>query len=207
MSITAMADRLINVYRRTSLVRDQIAVSPSIACSRQPARPACIEVRLTGGAAGVVTVFGTVAGSSASEALAFPGGADALCTHKVFSALATPAFTTTGLAGGRLQAEAVGRDGSRVHATTAPVASDWPMRLDRSTARWPVPIAGGAQTERTVFYMDFTADWSPREGDVFVDQRTLEEWAVEGIPTLHGASTFPHHWEIAVRRREGTVGT
>lgn len=203
-----MADRAITVHRRSPRVLDPVAVAALLSASRQPSRAACIEVRTTGGAAGTVTISGTVNGAPATELLTFTGP-DVLCGRKLFSALNVPAFATTGLAGATLQAEAVGRDGSRVHAETAVVVSAWPMRMDRSTGQrsWPVLPAGVSELEQTTFFMDWTDAWMPRNGDIFVDDRTAEEWHVEDVPTYHMQSTIPHHLEILVRRREGSLTT
>ena len=74
--------------------------------------------------------------------------------------------------------------------------------------RWPAAVQGGAQIEDTRFYMDFTTAWEPREGDVFVDDRTGQQFTVTGPPTQHaGGATVPHHHEIRVQRREGSLGT
>lgn len=206
MSITALADRRITVYRRSPYVLDPVAVAASLLPSRQPARESCVEVTTTGGAAGTVTIAGTVAGLPDSETLTMQVGGDQRATGLVFTSISS--ITTTGLAGATISAQAVGRDGSRNHAVSATVATGWPMRMDRGSVRWPSPPFGSAQIEDTVFYMDWTAAWEPREGDVFVDDRTGQEFFVIGPPTQHGGGiTIPHHLEIRVHRREGSTGT
>lgn len=207
MSIRALADRLITVYRRTSLVLDSATVAASMAPTRQPAAPAMIEVVLTGGtsATGTVTVAGTVGGVASTETLTFTGPARK-AGIKRFSALT--GFTTTGLADEAvkptIEASAVGGDGSAIHASVL-VVSSWPMRHDIGRPAWPAPAQGSTEQEDAAFYMDYTATWTPREGDVFVDARTSEEWHVIGPPTQHGGGRrVPHHYEIRVQRREGS---
>lgn len=206
MSITALADRRITVHRRSPYVLDPVAVAPALAPSRQPARESCIEVTTTGGAAGTVTVNGTVAGLPNAEVINLLAGGDQRATGLVFTSISS--ITTTGLAGATISAQAVGRDGSRNHSVSAVVVTGWPMRMDRGSVRWPAPPFGASQIEDTVFYLDWSPTWEPREGDVFVDDRTGQEFAVVGPPTQHaGGATVPHHLEVRVHRREGSLGT
>jgi hypothetical protein len=206
MSITALADRRITVYRRSPYVLDPVAVAPALAPSRQPARESCIEITTSGGAAGTVTVSGTVSGLPDSETLVLNAGGDQRATGLVFTSVS--GIATAGLAGATVSAQAVGRDGSRNHSVSAVVVTGWPMRMDRGSVRWPSPTFGSSQMEDTVFYLDWSPAWEPREGDVFVDDRTGQQFFVLGPPTQHGGgSTIPHHLEIRVQRREGSVGT
>jgi hypothetical protein len=207
MSITALADRAVTVYRRTAFVLDAAAAVASPAISRQPAKPALVEVLVEGGAAGTgtVVVSGTVNGSPESETLTFVGPARKVTTKR-FSALSS--FATTGLANESppptLSARAVGGDGGSIDRDVL-VVSAWPMRKDAGAPSWPAPVQGSAEQELTYFYVDYTTIWTPREGDVFVDDRTSEQWQVVGHPAQHGGGLrTPHHHEIRVRRREGS---
>lgn len=208
MSITAMADRRVTVYRVSPYVLDPVAIAASFAPSRQASKTACIEVRVTNTAVpGTVTVHGIVNGVGDSETLDFPNGADVRATTKRFQNLnSSAAFTTTGLTTGTIVAEAVGRDGSRIETITGAMATQWPMRMDRGLAKWPGKQEYGVnQSEETRFYMDSTF-WSPREGDIFVDGLTNEEFFVIGVPTFHGGGMYlPHHIEVRVMRREGSA--
>ena len=106
-------------------------------------------------------------------------------------------------AGGTWSARAVGSDGSRIHASSV-VASGVRCHLNRGAARWPMTAAGRAEHEATWLAHDWTDDWAPREGDVYVDQGSGEQWRVVGDPNWLG-SLRPHHWEVRVQRREGSL--
>lgn len=207
MSITALADRRMTVYRRTALVLDQIAAAPALAPSRQPPAASLVAVVVAGSpGTGTVTVNGTVNALLDSEVLTFagPGRKE---TVKRFSALTS--FATTGLDDevppAEIAASAVGADGSPVEQSVLVVAG-WPMRKDAGSASWPAPRFGSVELEPTRFYFDWTDVWTPREGDVLVDDRTGEEWLVVGHPAQHGGGiTIPHHYELAVKRREGST--
>lgn len=206
MSITAMADRRITVHRRTSLLLDPTPVGALLVPSRQPGREACVRVVVAGGAApGQVTVSGLVGGAPGAEVVQLLA-TDKRSTRSLFSQVDTLAFV--GLAGATVEVSAVGRDGSRVHADAGVVVAGWPMRMDRAATSWPNPVQGGEQVENATFYLDYTTVWEPREGDVFVDDRTGDSFFVLGKPTLHGGGlVVPHHYEIRVQRREGSLGT
>lgn len=211
MSITAMADRLVTVLRRTSLVLDPAQAVASSPATRQPGAAASIRIRLTGGTSttGTVTVTGTVDGvPGTSETLTFTGP-DVQGTVKRYTAIS--AITTTGLADEvtppTLQADAVGRDGAPI-VSEYTLVSAWLMRKDAGAASWPAPVPGSTQSEETRFYLDYSSTWTPREGDVFIDDRTSEQWQVIGHPAQHGGGqTVPHHYEVRVRRREGSATT
>jgi hypothetical protein len=209
MPITALADRAVTVYRRTAYIVEPASAAATLTLARQPARACLVEVAVSGGTSGTgtVTVSGTVNGSPDSQALTFSGRGRQVTTKR-FTAISS--ITTTGLhdepSKPTISASAVGADGGRLESDSL-VASGWPMRKDAGTAGWPVPVSGSAEVEVTRFYMDFTEAWAPREGDVFVDDRTSEQWQVQGRPTQHGGGLRePHHWEIRVKRREGSLG-
>lgn len=210
MPITNLADRRMTVRRKTSILLGPVAVLASHAPTRQPATAAAVRVRLAGGttSTGTVTVSGTVAGLPDSETLTFTRN-DVLETVKLFTALST--ITTSGLADEvtppTITVDAVGRDGTAIH-TSYVVVSGWPIRKDAGPPSWPAPVPGSSQTEDAWMYIDWTSMWEPRDGDVFIDERTAEEWQAVGHPSQHGGGLVqPHHWEVRVRRREGSSTT
>lgn len=213
MSITAMAGRTISVYRRTAFVVDASLAAASMDYDRAPAKAAFVVVSVSGGTdnTGTVTVHGTVSGAPDSETLTFTG-AGFKQTTKLFDSLdASPTLTTTGLAGEAtvptVSAKAVGSNGHPHHAALL-LVSGWPARFDKARGAWPNPVAGVAEIEKTRIYVDYTTTWSPREGDVLVDETSSEEFLVVGHPELHGGgSAIPHHWEFEVRRRNQSTTT
>lgn len=211
MSITAMAGRLITVYRRTAFILDSVALSAvpsSIAPDRQPAHNGQVQVRVTGTGAGTVTVNGTVATVADSEVLSFAAGGIRI-TAKAFDAgsLTTLDYSAGFSAADEIEAKSMGVNG-HPHNVAFVLVSSWPARFDRARPKWPAPVSGSAELERTRVYVDYTTVWSPREGDVFVDERTSEEFLVTGHPELFdGASTVPHHWEFEVERRKQSTTT
>lgn len=211
MPITDLADRLMSVYRRTSFLLDPVDVSASHAADRQPGAPARVRIRLSGGAAtGTVTVSGTTAAGPASEVLTFTGPGVRETVGR-FISLDVPALATSGLDDevplAQIQADAIGADGSAIHASYL-LASGWPFRMDIGTRRWPTPLQGSTQTERLVLYLDPNSVFEPREGDALIDDRTAEQFRIEGSPTLHGGgSLIPHHYEIQVKRHQGAGAT
>jgi hypothetical protein len=204
MSITTMAGRLLTVYRRTAFMLDSATATASMSVDRQPPVETVVAVTVDGGA-GTVTVSGTVNGAPDTEVLTFTGAAT-LRTVKLFSALDVPALAlSAGLVGVTISAKAEAEDGGRNHMAYA-VATGVRAHLNRGAARLPNTVAGTAEVERTWFGIDYTSLWAPRDADVFVDEHSLEEWRVVGTPDWLGGLR-PHHWEVRVVRREGSVGT
>jgi len=205
MSITAMAGRRITVKRRTAFVLDAATVAVSMSPDRQPARESYVQVTVSGGV-GTVTVSGTVAGAPDTEVLTFAGEL-ILITTKRFTAIDTPGFATTGLAGETISAKAVGSGGDRHHSAST-VVSDWPARLDRGFSRNPNTTVGTQGIEQTRFYIDYNTVWEPQRGDVFIDSRDAREYKVIGDPDQsEGGITRIHHWEIRVEEMKGAATT
>lgn len=211
MSITAMAGRTITVYRRTAFIIDSEALSgvpASLAVDRQPAHDSIIQVRLTGAGAGTITVNGDVDGVPDTEVLAF-SGSGIRATVKTFDAGSITGLDySAGFSGAdAVQAKSLGANGHPHHNPTT-LVTGWPARFDRARSRYPVPASGAIEVEKTRVYLDYTTVWTPREGDVFVDERTSEEFFVIGHPELHGGGqAIPHHWEFEVERREQSSTT
>lgn len=206
MSITALADRRISVYRRTAIVLDPTPAASSMAPTRQPASAASVAVVVGGSpGSGSVTVNGTVGGSPDSETLVFaaPGRKETLKRFSAISSLGTAGLADESPAA-TVSASAVGSDGSPIDRSVL-VVSSWPARKDAGSASWPSARHGSAELEQTRLYVAWTTAWAPRSGDAIVDERTGEEWLVVGEPAQHGGGSYtPHHWEITVKRREGS---
>ncbi|MBU6287603.1 MAG: hypothetical protein KGS10_05520 [Chloroflexi bacterium] len=210
MSITALADRRVTVYRRTQYVIDATPAAPAMGLSRQPGARACLQVVVSGTSpcTGTVTISGLIGGSPIVTVLTF-SYPDTQTTVAQYDSISL--VTTAGLADESplptIAIQAMGRDGSAVHASYV-LVSDWPMRKDAGSPSWPAPIPGAAEMERCLWYFDYTDAWIPRDGDVFVDQRTGEQWLVVGHPAQHGGGlTVPHHFEVTCMRRQGSSTT
>lgn len=210
MPITSMAGRLMNVYRRSAyLAAPQATPAPtqSLVLSGVPAAGAYVQVTVEGTPAsfGQAFVTGTVGGAPTVASLTFTAPATLVTTQR-FDAGSITALDLTGWgAGGTWSARAVGADGSRIHSRST-VATAVRCHLNRGAAAWPMTTAGKVEREATWLAHDWTDAWAPREGDVYVDQGTGEEWRVVGDPNWLG-SLRPHHWEVRVHRREGSLDT
>jgi hypothetical protein len=206
-----MADRRITVIRRSANIVDSFTLSAapfSKTADRQPVVAALVEVEVSGSAPfGTVTVNGDIGGLPAARPLVF-SAAETLATVERFDAGSITGFDFTGFsASSTCLIRSVGSDGSREHIPST-VVTDWPARKDAGIARWPHPTSGSEGSEETRFYVDYNTVWTPRRGDVIVDQRTSEEWLVVGKPEQHGGGmTEPHHWEIRVDERKGSSTT
>jgi hypothetical protein len=207
MSITAMAGRLISVIRRTAFIHDPQALSNltvNIGPTRQPVVDGFVEVEVTGkGPFGTLNVVGDVGGIPLPELLTFTGAGTQVTANR-YDAGSIQYITSTGWSSfASFSSRSVGADGSRLHIPYT-VITGVRAHLNRGAARWPATAAGVAEVERTWFGIDYTTAWAPREGDVFVDENSGEQWRVVGTPDWLGGLR-PHHWEVRVERNEGSL--
>lgn len=209
MSFYALADRWLDVYRQTALVLDAVDAAATFTISRQPSRAARVKVRVYNGTSntGTVTITGTVDGTAGiSEVLTFTG-TGWQTTTRLFSALS--AITSTGLADEttkpKVEATQVGQDGSPQPGFYVIQASQ-PANFKRSNAaeQW-ANDKGGANVQRDGRLIFMYSDvWQPREGDVFRDIITGEQWLATGVPQSRG-SLRTLTWSVAVMLRPNTV--
>lgn len=207
MSISGMAGRRMTLSRRTAFIVDSVAlgaVGASISPDRQPAIDSLVEVVITGtSGSGTVTVSGDVSGAPDSEVLTFSGPAT-LVTVKRFDAGAITSidYSVGWSASNDIAVVSVGSDGSR-HQIHFTVASSVRCRLDRGRGSWLSSTAGRVEWEKTRMYVDYTTLFTPRDGDVWIDEVTGTEWEMKTHPDLFGGgAATPHHWEFEVERRK-----
>ena len=209
VSIANMGGRTISVYRRTALMidsRSTVGAPTAVVPDRQPTTGTLVEIEVSGaGTFGTLTVNGLVSGGPASEVLTFTAAGTQTTTTKFDSGSLTTIDEAGWSAGLTWEARSVGEDGSRNHIAYS-VVTGVKCHLNRGAARWPNPVPGVNEVERTWFGIDYTTAWAPREGDVFVDEWSSEQWRVVGDPNWQGGRR-PHHWEVRVVRREGSLTT
>lgn len=209
MSITAMSGRSVTVYRRTAFVLDSVTPasgSSTVSPSRQPTVSTLLQVRASGSGfpVGGVTVTANWTGPASESFVLDAPGVRVGVLDVPSGALVD--FDFSNFTGSQtIEVKAVGGNGQPNHASYV-LLSALRVRFDRARPRWINPASGGSEMERTRVYLDYRPDYAPREGDVFVDDRTGEEWFLVGHPELHsGGSLTPHHFEFEVERREQSV--
>lgn len=197
------------VKRPTAFVLAARVAAASMDPDAQPGLSSVIQVAVQGGTdnTGTVTVTGTVDGAPDSEVLTIAGALTYLTTKR-FSTIDTPGgFTSTGLTDEAtvptISAKAVGASGDP-HNTFTDLITGFEVALDRNVQTWPGRVPGTSQEEQTWIYFDATDLYSPKSGDVFVDESTLEEWEVYGPTDYLGSNRATHH-ELRVRLRDGSV--
>jgi hypothetical protein len=202
-----MAGRRMTLSRRTAFIVDSVAmgaVATSITPDRAMVRDSLVEIVITGtSGAGTVTVNGNVSGAPTAEILTFSGPGTLVTVNRFDAGTITTIDYSIGFsASNAITAAAVGSDGSRqqIHYT---VASSIRARLDRGRGSWLSADAGRVEYEKTRIYVDYTTLFTPRDGDVWIDEVTGEEWECKTHPDLFGGgSALPHHWEFEVERRK-----
>lgn len=210
MSINAMAGRLITVHRRTAFILDSVATTATpgvLGPDRQPVVAGIIAVAVAGtpSSFSTITISGDVDGSPDTEVLTFTAVGEKRTIKEFDEATLVITMDAGWGTGGTVTSRSIAVDGAPNHVTTTIVAG-WRMHLNRGAASWRNTAAGVAQIERTIFAWDYTTQWTPREGDVFVDDGSTEQWKVVGTPDWLGGIR-PHHWEARVERDEGALTT
>lgn len=204
MSLYALADRRFTVRRLSAYVLEPVDVAASHSPARQPERESLIQVRISGGSdnAGTVVVSGTVAGAADTETLTFTE-AGYQTTVKLFTAITT--LVPSGFTGATIEAKALGTDGSPQPIDYV-LATDIPLTVSPNTgmARWMAQMQGTTQTGDATALLPWLDVWQPREGDVFVDTISAEQWLVVGKPAYRGRLR-PQVWELNLRLRPGST--
>lgn len=204
-----VAGRRVDIYRETAFVLDETAAAASMSLSRQPKRESVLQVAVESGTAntGEVTITGTVDGSTGqTETLTF-AEAGYQITTKRFTAVS--GLTTSGLADEAsvptITIEAVGVGGSRNNATYK-IQTSYPCHLDHGYTRWAGDKQGSTEYETVQMFLPYNPAWTPREGDVFIDIFTSEQFVADGVSvwqSSHYATGM--FYQVKAFRRQGTV--
>lgn len=195
-----LTDRLVTIERRTTLVLDAVAIAASLDPDRQPVRASVIKVKVSGASAsGTVTISGTREdGSSGTDALAYDGDGSR-STARAYTALdASGGFTTTGLTGATIEAQAVGK-GGEPQAQSTTLVSDYPAGIKHSgTPGWPAEVPGSARMDTATFTVPWCSAFTPRVGDHLIDQDGTR-WLVQGVRTVPSPMQ-PQEWLLRCTR-------
>jgi len=204
-----VAGRRVDIYRETAYVLDESTVAASMSLTRQPERESIMQVNIEGGTAntGTVIITGTVDGSSgATETLTFTEAGFQITTKR-FTAVS--GLVTTGLADEAavptIGIEAVGVGGSRNNASYK-IQTGYPCHLDHGYTRWAGDKQGSTELETVQMFLPYNPVWTPREGDVFIDIFTAEQFVADGVSvwqsSQYAAGMF---YQVKAFRRQGTV--
>lgn len=201
-TVMSLANVLVNWKRSTALVLDSRAPAGTMAASRNPVRASCVQVAITGTPVGTVTVAGLVAGVADTEVLTWTGTPGAKATVKQFT---TAAFTSSLTGAVKIEATAVGMDGTS-QAGTYTLKAGHPVQLSAPASnKWPGMVPGHERTSERVIRVAYEETWTPREGDIVdvVTPATGETWQVVGVPTVQGAGMALDHWQCKVVQQQG----
>lgn len=208
MGLLQLAERVVNVQRQTTFVLDSTTALATMSLDRQPVRATLLEFGLSGGTAntGTVAIAGTDPdGNSISETLTFTGAGFQTTTRR-YATVDASGITTTGLTDEStvptIEARQLGRDGSP-QTSVFSLITGLRIHLEHSTPSWRGETSGSSEQMGPWAAFEFNTNYTPREGDVLVDERS-QEWVVVGTPEWLG-SLRHHHWEVQLKRRQGTV--
>ena len=200
MNPYANATSLATLYRPTASVLDSRTPAASMTPDRQPATAAPVLVTLTGTSTGTVTVSGTVAGVSDSEALSWAGVAGAKVTVKSFSAITSITSSLSGATA--IQANAVGKGNAPV-TTLRTLTTGIPVSIRRKNqGGWSGNPAGHEKRSDASCVWSYEETYTVQPGDlVEADGVTYEVTRVE----KRGGGLRPVTWLLELQERAGRV--
>lgn len=202
--------RSFTVYRRTDHVLESAAVSGTldVVTDKCPSHNAYVEVtiRATVDGVGTVVVDGEYDGAPVSETLTFDGSTGSFQIRQTCSRFdCLTGITPVGFDDDALIAARyveVGGEGVQINCLLAECVEGHLERSGRAGS-WQATIPGGREAaDAWIAYPDYY-DFTPREGDVFVDDGDSKRWEVAADPDWLGGQR-PHHFEIDVNLRNAT---
>jgi len=204
--IISSAHRSFTVRRKTAYVLGPIVASATMTADRQPIRESVFQVQM-GAGSGTVEISGTDStGAAASETLTFISAGFRQTTTRFVSVDVDGISITWSGALPNIEIKSLGPDGS-LQNQDYPVVSGWPMYMDRSRpsrAMWKGERSGSAEEEPVFVLIQWSNNWSPREGDILIDDHSSEQFVLTGTPVLEGFNRVSH-WECWGMRREGSL--
>lgn len=204
---------LSNANRRFTVVR-QIAellnsdASASMSLTYSVSRESLLQVRVYGGTAntGTMTFDGVIVTSpgtttTGTETLTWTE-AGYQTTSKRFTSVS--GVTSSGLATEAtvptVVVKATGADGSVQH-TAASIKTGYPGFLDTNSPTYRGETASLTNEENLRLLVQYDETWTPRVGDIFVDDDDGAQYFLRGSPFRMG-NVRPKFWECRVSRRD-----
>lgn len=205
--VTSSASRYWTFYRRTARLVDEVSASASVSVDRQPRVASHAEVRVAGGTtgSGTVTINGSDSSGATSEVLTFTGNGTQVTTTRWLS---ISSIDTTGLDDeatvATIEVRAVSADGTSNLLRYA-VASGRPVAFSfTGAAKYPALAQGSSELDQAIVLVDYEQVWTPRVGDVAVDDVNSDEWEVRAVrEQIVGFGVRPHHYRLTANRLSG----
>lgn len=192
MSFASLLSKSVVIKRETSLVLDSVTMAAAITATRQPAKKASMFITVAGAThPGVVTIHGTVAGATVSEAVSFTKD-ESISGIKLFTALA--GFSLSGFSSyGTMTVEGFTKSGKPIVSLTT--IATIRARIGRPTSYSDVDGQGESGRAELVLYS--LPSTVLKLGDVVVDGTT--QYQIEEPPKLIFGKRKAHHYEATLR--------
>ncbi len=201
-----MAGRVISVYRRTAFVIDSVVATSVMTLDRSLESDSILSIKGTPSVDSTVLVTGSLNGNPKTETVEFPSSASETTRRTVglFDEV-SQIEVSAGMVGSTINVRSVGEDGSTLYQNFM-IISGIRAHLNHGVSYWRNLEAGTSELQDVWFGIDYSTDWAPREGDIFVDVNEQSQWYVTGTPEYLG-HVRPSHWEVRAKRREGSLPT
>jgi len=207
--ITSCATEVVTIQRQTGFVLNGSVVQPTRNPSGQPPRASVVEVEIfhvdgLDPATGVVTIVGSLSGSSVSESLTMDIDSFAQSVQR-FDQIDRFEFSAAFLAVSprpHARARVIGSGGAP-QPIWSEVVSGWPAIIEDAAQRWSGAVEGMDARSDHVALIDFAETWTPKIGDVLVSEAGVE-YLVRGV-RLARSPARPIHWTLNLSERGDSV--
>lgn len=200
-------DRL--TIKRQSTKAISQAAAASIAVPSSPITSAVIQISISPFEAGTVTITGTKGASSQSETITpksysqTVGGALAMkglgIGVKLFDTVTL--LECSGLSSSTtVTMEYRTEDGGAAPFRTN-IATCYPASISRGSPSWRNPTSGTEQGEAITVILPFTCTFTPKAGDIFINDDTGEQFLCDGAPIIEGTGVS-QYFRCKAHRRE-----
>lgn len=192
----------VSVVRQSNTTQSSTSVVSTITISSQPSIQTALSFKFSARCSGVITISGTVSGSSTTEDITISN--NTICqSMKKFSNITTIAFDANLVSSGtNVIIKYINMGGSSVPTSSTEV-SNFPINLSRSKSELIIDKDGSVQHEIMKGLLPYTNEYSPKEFDILTIDQTSESFIVVGKPIFQqvGINT---HWVCNLKRYERT---
>ena len=202
--LASIARSRITIKRQSTQAISQSA-QDTINVTSQPITDAVVQLAVAPYVAGTVTVTGTLNGAAQSEEVTLVGYSSntkgLASTVKLFDTV-TSLTCSGGLAGNTtLTMSYRAEDGGAVQFRQT-ITTCYPAQISRGYEAWRNGRAGTDQSERITIMIPYTCSFSPRSGDIIINDDTSEQFLCVGAPLIDGGIGAMQHFRISADRRE-----
>lgn len=182
----------ITVVRQSTTTQDSTPIVSSINISSQPKIATALSFKFSAKCTGVITITGTVNGSSTTEEVSVNNNTIAQ-SMKRFSNVSTVSFDSDLVdTGEEVSIKYIDMGGSSV-PIESDLIDDFPINLTRDKSSLAIDNEGSVQYELMKGLIPYTNLYTPQEFDLITIKETSEKFIVIGSPRIEQVGINQHY--------------